>query len=295
MSITRTHKKTGNFSILDNEAPNNSELSFRARGILRHLLTKPDGWTVKTNSLVNATDKEGREAIRTAFKELIDAGYAYRAKSHDPKTGRIVWINEIFETKADRERWLQNQGISSISTIAQKTVDGSAVAGKSVVLVNTDSINTDLISTHIDQQTEEFATRTDNLESNEKEKEIEPVTKPQDIFTVQPPFDNNGWLDLNLIRPQRHQKELFSKAKAETVACFKQCLLNNLQTIEYYPEQGYIMYQCEAIALEDVYCPNSIFPLQKLRSIALKEGITQGSFNKVFWDYWQETLSLYKA
>lgn len=73
--IVRIKRKSHNYSIIDNTPLSDSRLSYRARGVLAYLLTKPDEWEVNMKE-IESGGKEGREAIQAAFKELQALGYA---------------------------------------------------------------------------------------------------------------------------------------------------------------------------------------------------------------------------
>lgn len=69
-------KKTGDYAAIRNATLCDNRLSFRARGILAYLLSKPVGWKANTEDLIN-NGPEGRDAIRTCFKEMKVLGYAF--------------------------------------------------------------------------------------------------------------------------------------------------------------------------------------------------------------------------
>ncbi len=71
-------------------------ISFRARGLLVWLLSKPDGWSVRSDAIA-ASSTEGRDAVRTALRELEAAGYIKREKARD-EAGRWVTFSNIYET-----------------------------------------------------------------------------------------------------------------------------------------------------------------------------------------------------
>lgn len=57
-------------------------LSFRAKGVLCYLLTKPKNWKVRVRDIMNHTT-EGEYAVRAALKELRIAGYAVYETVYD--------------------------------------------------------------------------------------------------------------------------------------------------------------------------------------------------------------------
>lgn len=79
MAIIRS-KRDRNFSIIDNDLIGNSSLSFKARGLLIYMLSKPDDWKFYTTELAKRSSKEGIAAIRTALEEIEKAGYLIRQK-----------------------------------------------------------------------------------------------------------------------------------------------------------------------------------------------------------------------
>lgn len=68
-------RKTGDYAAIRNATLCDKRLSFRARGILAYLLSKPVNWQVSTQDLINQ-EQEGRDAIRACFKEMKGIGYA---------------------------------------------------------------------------------------------------------------------------------------------------------------------------------------------------------------------------
>jgi hypothetical protein len=75
MSIIRISKRDNPYAQIDKNCLEDKALSFRARGVLCYLLSKPDKWQIRVADLVNKTSKEGRESIQTALKELEKCGY----------------------------------------------------------------------------------------------------------------------------------------------------------------------------------------------------------------------------
>lgn len=97
-------KRTTAFVQIPSATIQDSRLSFRARGILAYLLDKPDGWDVRSEAIANDSPPnrdgkpgEGRQAIRTALKELGEFGY-YRLERRRLLDGTFTMGTAISET-----------------------------------------------------------------------------------------------------------------------------------------------------------------------------------------------------
>lgn len=95
-TIFRTVKSKDNpYVMLDRRPVDNPALSFKAKGILTYLMSRPDGWEVSVTDLVkHSLDKEA--SVRSGLKELRKAGHMKYNQSR--KGGRITgWLIEVYE------------------------------------------------------------------------------------------------------------------------------------------------------------------------------------------------------
>ena len=95
-TIYRVVKNKDNpFVMIDRRPIDNPKLSYKAKGILTYLMSRPDGWEVSVADLIkHATDGEG--GVRSGLKELKLAGHMKYTVSR--KQGRITgWLIEVFE------------------------------------------------------------------------------------------------------------------------------------------------------------------------------------------------------
>lgn len=93
MSIIRIQKREHPYVQIDKRCLADSRLSWRARGVLAYLLSKPNDWIVSVKDIEN-NGLEGRDAVQNALKELQQCGYATLETAQDD-LGRLIgkrWI-----------------------------------------------------------------------------------------------------------------------------------------------------------------------------------------------------------
>ena len=92
MTIIRSPRPEISYSIIRNETVRDHALTYRARGLLAYLLSMPDDWVTSSERL-QGLNTEGRDAIRSAIKELEAAGYM-KCEKHQDERGRwsTRWI-----------------------------------------------------------------------------------------------------------------------------------------------------------------------------------------------------------
>lgn len=96
-NIIRVSKKENPFAQIDKRPINEKRLSWKARGILCYLLSKPDDWQVNVWDLIKQSEKDGEAAVRSALKEMRQLGYMV-LKSKKNKVGKIEkWEYIIYE------------------------------------------------------------------------------------------------------------------------------------------------------------------------------------------------------
>ena len=95
MSIIRSPRKESNFTIVSNRVLRDERISYRARGILLDILSRPDNWRVSADALARS-GKEGRDAILTALNELRQFGYIVTVKKQD-EFGKFSTDNYVYD------------------------------------------------------------------------------------------------------------------------------------------------------------------------------------------------------
>jgi hypothetical protein len=96
-TIFRTVKDKDNpFVMIDRRPIENPELSWKAKGILAYLLSRPDNWIVRLGDLVKrSTDKT--HAIRGAIRELQKAGHVHRKEIRGENGQFLRYELEVYE------------------------------------------------------------------------------------------------------------------------------------------------------------------------------------------------------
>jgi DNA-binding PadR family transcriptional regulator len=115
--IIRVIRHETNFTVIDNAALRDCTLSFKATGLLAYLLSMPDQWSPRREQLAEVKT-DGQASIRTALKELVDAGYLVRRTEKMPD-GTLVTVSEIHEqplaenrpaaVRKSHDQWLENR------------------------------------------------------------------------------------------------------------------------------------------------------------------------------------------
>ncbi len=96
-SVLRLHRNK-DFTIMSNHHLRNTGLSLKAVGLMSKMLSLPEDWNYSVAGLVKIC-KEGETAVKSALKELSEAGYVYVEKlpPNYSKSGRFAYIYHIYE------------------------------------------------------------------------------------------------------------------------------------------------------------------------------------------------------
>lgn len=98
MAIRRGQRASDNFAQISNVILQDERLSYRARGLAASMLSRPPGWTTSAERLA-ATGAEGRDAVRSALRELEQFGYLVRSRTQDEQ-GRWQHDQDVYDIPA---------------------------------------------------------------------------------------------------------------------------------------------------------------------------------------------------
>ena len=80
--IVRSARPHLNYTVVHNDLIEDSRISWKARGLLMYLLSKPDHWRTSMAHLT-AQSPEGLHSVRSGMKELEQYGYVKRIRKQN--------------------------------------------------------------------------------------------------------------------------------------------------------------------------------------------------------------------
>jgi hypothetical protein len=136
MATFRVFKESGSFVTVHKNFIHDDNLSWKAKGILLYLLSRPDDWQVYETEIVKHSS-DGLSGLKSGIKELEQVGYIQRNRKRDDK-GRLKEYEYLVYEQPNHIRF-SNVG---------KTNVGNSYIGKTYVgeshTTNNNSTNNDL-------------------------------------------------------------------------------------------------------------------------------------------------------
>lgn len=80
MAVFRV-EKNHSYTVMANHHLRDERLSLKSKGLLSLVLSLPDDWRISIEGMTQFSS-DGKDAIRSAIRELTDAGYITRAQTH---------------------------------------------------------------------------------------------------------------------------------------------------------------------------------------------------------------------
>ncbi|MCR3758906.1 DnaD domain protein [Clostridium felsineum] len=149
-TVIRVEKRQS-YVVMNKEALQNNNLSWKAKGLLAYLLSLPDNWQIYVDEL-SKHSRDGRDSTLTALKELIKARYIYREqiRGSNGKFGRYRYV--VYESP-------KNVDITNISPQTEKPYTGNPEAEKpkseNPELLNNNILNTNKLNNNLNIKEEE--------------------------------------------------------------------------------------------------------------------------------------------
>lgn len=116
--IVRGPRPADNFAQIHNAALADGRLSFKARGILAFLLSRPPGWQTSVERLAKS-GIDGERAVKSGLQELEKHGYLKRTRTHNPESGTFIH-NQVI---TDQPELVKDD--EEVDTTGAKRTDGA--------------------------------------------------------------------------------------------------------------------------------------------------------------------------
>jgi DnaD/phage-associated family protein len=131
MSIVRVTKRDNPFVQIDKRVFEDPELSWKAKGIMGYLLSKPDNWKTYIADLEKRS-KDGRDSVRAGIKELEQRGYLVKVQLRDENGKFKGWEYEVREIPEQTESGLAEIGKSEFgkTEIGKTTINNNELRDK---------------------------------------------------------------------------------------------------------------------------------------------------------------------
>lgn len=97
MVIRRAPRPDTGWFVVSNQVARDSRLSYKARGLLLSLLSRPDDWQIGgARQLAHSDGPDGETAILAALRELQEAGYLHRER-HRRSDGTYFITSTVYD------------------------------------------------------------------------------------------------------------------------------------------------------------------------------------------------------
>ena len=113
--IIRAARPHQNYTVVHNELIEDSQLTWKARGILIYLLSKPDHWRT-TAAYLASQSPEGIHSVRAALQQLERAGYVRRIKKQN-RRGQWSTYTVIFDRPQPVDNYVDKVGYLSTAEV----------------------------------------------------------------------------------------------------------------------------------------------------------------------------------
>jgi hypothetical protein len=140
MSIIRGPRPSDNYAQIHNAALADGRLSFKARGLLAYLLSRPPGWKTSVERLAEM-GKDGEAGIKSGLKELEKYGYLRRHRGRTPE-GTFTYDQEVTDVPDNTQPELPTDTTDTTSGFSTggESTGGLSTSGKPPGINNNEPI-----------------------------------------------------------------------------------------------------------------------------------------------------------
>ncbi len=137
-------KSFKSFTVVTNLIAKNPNLSLKAKGLFLTISSLPDDWIIHKTQLQDFST-DGKEAVRSAFDELVKAGFIVSKRYVDEHKKFVGWNHVLYDTP-QIEQPIAGFPKSEKPTTEKPTTEKPTTGNPP--LLNTDVLNTDRLTTY---------------------------------------------------------------------------------------------------------------------------------------------------
>ncbi len=206
MSILR-NRFFQKFCMVPNDAVTDTRLSIPARIVYVYLLSRPDGWMVRNQEVMDSVGIKNMRAMAKCWSELISFGWIRREKAPPNTDGAGTYSYEILEASSKND-----EAIKAASQNDETSVQNVlfAINGEKCRLNNTEYLN---------KEKENIIKKKKNLENDNENLSQIFSSSPESIY----PFED-FWRDYGRKIDRRKCESLYRKISEKDRALIKERL-----------------------------------------------------------------------
>ena len=219
MKIIRPFEN-GNFTQVNNNIVNDTRLDLKEKGLMLHILSKPDGWFLNVDEIAKS-NRDGKKSIYSGIKKLKELGYISLVNHYE--NGKIAKWEYIVNVNPSID-------INNTSLLSQK-VEVGFVQVENRHYNNTNSNNTN-INNNDDNKTKKNHEQKDlSFEGNNVETSLisfaDEVDKKEIGLKIENLANQNLDIKLSSIENLQRKSEIIRKRNPKNII---------LETIDKFPE-----------------------------------------------------------
>jgi len=136
------------YGVIPNHLLNDSDISFKAKGIYAYIQSKPEDWDFSAERISNQT-KEGLSSVKSALIELENKGYLNREKHKNSKgfweIEYILFENPVVDNPPLDNPPLENPTVENHTNNSKQDYSKKDISKQDISNISNDLTNRDLI------------------------------------------------------------------------------------------------------------------------------------------------------
>lgn len=193
--------------MVPNDAVTDTRLSIPARIVYVYLLSRPDGWMVRNQEVMDSVGIKNMRAMAKCWSELISFGWIRREKAPPNTDGAGTYSYEILEASSKSDKAIKTPSQNRETSVQNALF---AINGEKCMLNNTEYLN---------KEKENIIKKKKNLENDNENLSQILFPSPESVY----PFED-FWRDYGRKIDRRKCESLYRKISEKDRALIKERL-----------------------------------------------------------------------